>query len=427
MTGRAPLSSRTFKSLSLHRNYRLYFAGQFVSQTGTWLQGAAQAWLVLQLTHSPVALGLLAFWQFGPYAIFGLVGGAVTDMLDARKALLATQTGFALCAVALAALTMSHVITVWEIYAIAGVRGIVLVFDNPSRQALIVQLVGRDELPNAIALNSSVANATRILGPGLGGILIAAVGVGLCFALNAASYIAVLLALLAMRVHELYPLLGARKSRSLIRNLGEGLAYARATPQVLVVLVVLLVISILGINFNVVLPLLASQTLRSGPEVYGLLSACFGAGALVGALLAATLGRSGWLMVLGAAAAFSASQIVLSPLHSVIGCVLVLFGMGVFYTLYTANSNAMVQLAAPGALQGRVAGLYSYIFAGSSPIGALVAGWLCKEGGTSLNFLVAGIGGVAAAAIAATWVWNRKVPAIAAIDTVASDVRVAGS
>lgn len=427
MTIRARLSGRTFKSLSLHRNYRLYFSGQFVSQTGTWLQGAAQAWLVLQLTHSPVALGLLAFWQFGPYAIFGLVGGAITDMVDARKVLLATQTAFALCAAALAALTLLHVITVWEIYAIAGLRGIVLVFDNPSRQALIVQLVGRDELPNAIALNSSVANATRILGPGLGGLLIAAVGVGFCFAINAVSYVAVLVALVAMRANELYPLDRSRKSRSLTRSLGEGLSYAWGTPQVLVVLAMLLVISIVGINFNVVLPLLASQTLHAGPEVYGLLSACFGAGALVGALLSATLSGTGWKMVLGAAGLFSATQVILAPLSAVIGCLVVLFGMGVFYTLYTANSNAMVQLAAPGALQGRVAGLYSYIFAGSSPIGALVAGWLCKEGGTQLNFLAAGIAGVGVAVIAGIWVWRRDIPAAPIIDTVVPEVRIAGS
>lgn len=427
MTARARLSGRTFKSLSLHRNYRLYFAGQFVSQAGTWLQGAAQAWLVLELTHSPVALGLLAFWQFGPYAILGLVGGAITDMLDARKALLATQVALAICAAVLAALTLLHVITVWEIYAIAGVRGIVLVFNNPSRQALIVQLVGRDELPNAIALNSSVANATRILGPGLGGILIATVGVGICFAINAVSFVAVIVALMAMRVIELYPLGQDRVSQSLLRNLAEGVAYAWRTPQVLIVLLVLLVISILGINFNVVMPLLASQTLHSGPEVYGLLTACFGAGALAGALLSATLSRAGWVMVLGAAGLFSGAQIMLSPLHTVIGCVLVLFVMGVFYTLYTSNSNAMVQLAAPGALQGRVAGLYSYIFAGSSPIGALAAGWLCKEGGTSLNFLVAGIGGVVAAAIATAWVWHGRVPATPLVDTIGTEVRVAGS
>jgi MFS family permease len=398
------VGTRTFRSLSLHRNYRLYFSGQFVSQAGTWLQSAAQAWLVLQLTHSAVAVGFLAFWQFGPYAIFGLFGGAITDMLEARKTLMATQIALAIGAALLAALDLLHVITIWEIYAIAAARGIVLVFNNPSRQALIVQLVGRDELPNAIALNSSVANATRILGPGIGGILIATLGVGICFALNAASFVAVIVALAAMRVSELHPVDRSRASRSVTANLKEGLAYAWRTPQVLVVLLVLFVISTLAINFNVVLPLLTSTTLHAGPEVYGLLTACFGAGALIGALVSATISRSSWPIVLGAGAMFSVSQIVLAPLHTTVGCLTLLVMTGIFYTLYTSNSNAMVQLASPGALQGRVAGLYSYIFAGTSPIGALIAGWLIKVGGTQLTFLVAGTGGLIAVAVAALYV-----------------------
>jgi MFS family permease len=398
------LPARTFSSLQRHRNYRLYFYGQFVSQAGTWLQGAAQSWLVLQLTHSPVALGLLVFWQFGPYAILGLVGGAITDMLDARKMLLATQVALAVAACVLAGLTLTNRIAVWEIDVIAALRGIVLVFNNPSRQALIVQLVGRSELPNAIALNSSVANATRVLGPGLAGILIATLGTGICFAINAASFIAVIVALLMMREAELHRTDRVRASRSLARNLQEGLAYAWRTPQVLIVLCVLFVISTLGINFNVLLPLLAQGTLHAGPEVFGLLTACFGAGALVGALLSATLGRTGWLIVLGAGGLFSMAEAVLAPLHNVFGCVALLAVTGVFYTLYTSNSNALVQLATPGELQGRVAGLYSYIFAGTSPLGALIAGWLAKEGGTTLAFLVAGLGGISAVVIAAAWV-----------------------
>jgi MFS family permease len=410
MISRSAVLSRTFSSLQRHRNYRLYFYGQFVSQAGSWLQGAAQSWLVLQLTHSPVALGVLVFWQFGPYAILGLVGGAITDMLDSRRMLMATQIALALAACALAALTLTHQITVWEIDVIAACRGVVLVFNNPSRQALIVQLVGREELPNAIALNSSVANATRVIGPGLGGILIAVLGVGICFAINAASFIAVIVALAMMRPSELYTLGEKRASRSVIKNLAEGVKYSWRTPQVLIVLAVLLVISTIGINFNVLLPLLAQNTLHSGPEVFGLLTASFGAGALIGALLSATISRTGWLIVLGAGCLFSVAQVLLSPLHSVAGCVLMLLVTGIFYTLYTSNSNAMVQLAAPGQLQGRVAGLYSYIFTGTSPIGALAAGWLAHEGGTELAFAVAGISGVVAAVAAAIWVRFGQIP-----------------
>jgi MFS family permease len=426
MKAPAMLTGRTFSSLALHRNYRLYFYGQLVSQAGTWLQSAAQAWLVLQLTHSAVALGFLTFWQFGPYAIFGLLGGAITDMLDARRTLLATQVALAVLAVVLAVLTLGHWVTVWQIDSLAAARGIVLVFNNPSRQALIVQLVGREDLPNAIALNSSVANATRILGPGLGGILIAVLGVGICYAINAASFIAVIIALLAMSAAEMHGMERKRASGSIARNLVEGMAYAWCTPQVLLVLSVLFVISTLGINFNVLLPLLTSQTLHAGPEVFGLLTACFGAGALVGGLISATISRTGWVIVLSAGSLFSLSELLLAPLHSLLGCVALLVVTGVFYTLYASNSNSMVQLAAPAHLQGRVAGLYSYIFAGTSPIGALIAGWLCHEGGTRLAFIVAGVGGLAAAAVAAAWVWRTGVPSAPPLATVSTQIERAG-
>jgi MFS family permease len=187
-------SGRTFASLHEHYNYRLYFSGQFLSQIGTWLQSAAMAWLVLELTHSAFAVGIMTFWQFGPYLVLGLFGGVLSDRLDHRKTLIATQVALALCSGTIAALTFLHGVTVWEAYAIAAIRGLVLIMNNPSRQAFIFQMVGREELPNAIALNSSVANATRIIGPGLGGLLIAAFGVGICFSIDAISYVAVIIA-----------------------------------------------------------------------------------------------------------------------------------------------------------------------------------------------------------------------------------------
>jgi MFS family permease len=256
----ALVATRTFASLRLHRNYRLYFFGQFLSQIGTWLQSAAMAWLVLQLTHSAIAVGLLAFWQFGPYALLGLFGGAISDRLDHRVTLIATQAALALCSGTIAALTLSHVVVVWEVYAIAAMRGLVLVFNNPSRQAFIFQMVGRKELPNAIALNSSLANATRILGPGIGGLLIAAFGVGICFSIDSISYVAVIVALLLMRVDELLPMeRGARQS--VLRGVGEGLRYVRETPALRLALAMFLFICIASINFSVLLPLVASDTL----------------------------------------------------------------------------------------------------------------------------------------------------------------------
>jgi len=394
---RAIVGGRTFTSLRRHYNYRLYFSGQFLSQIGTWLQSAAMAWLVLDLTHSAVAVGFLTFWQFGPYVLLGLFGGALTDRLDHRITLQATQVILALCSTVMATLTLLHVITLWEAYAIAVARGLALILNNPSRQAFLFQMVGRDELPNAIALNSSLANATRILGPGVGGILIAAFGVGICFAIDAVSYVAVIIALLLIHVNELYPI-ERRMQQSVLHSTGEGLRYVWHTPRILVALTMFLFICIFSINFNVLLPLLAGNTLRSGPEVYGLLTACFGAGALAGALISASIGRPSWRTLLLSVTGFGLGEAFLAPQTSVVGAVLVLMLTGVAYTLYTSNTSALVQLSAPGYLQGRVAGLYSYIFAGSGAVGAVVAGSLANVGGTRLAFLVAG-GTVLACAI----------------------------
>lgn len=380
---------RTFASLRRHRNYRLYFFGQFLSQIGTWLQSAAMAWLVLQLTNSAVAVGFLAFWQFGPYALLGLFGGALVDRFNHRVTLQATQIALAVCSGIMAALTLLHVVVVWEAYAIAMARGLILILNNPSRQAFIFQMVGRDELPNAIALNSSLANATRILGPGLGGLLIAAWGVGVAFSIDAVSYVAVIIALMLMRTNEMYPI-ERREQRSVLHGTAEGLRYVWHTPRVFVALLMFLFICIFSINFSVLLPLVASHTLLSGAEIYGLLTACFGAGALTGALISASLGRAAWPLLLSGAVGFGVGEILLAPQRTVIGAVVALLLTGVCYSLYTSNTNALVQLSAPGYLQGRVAGLYSYIFASSGAVGALAAGGLAAAGGTALAFYVAG-------------------------------------
>lgn len=389
---------RTFASLREHRNYRLYFSGQFLSQIGTWLQSAAMAWLVLQLTHSGIAVGLLSFWQFGPYAVLGLFGGAISDRLDHRVTLIATQVGLALCSAVMAVLTLTHVVTVWEAYAIAAVRGLILILNNPARQAFIFQMVGRKELPNAIALNSSVANATRILGPGVGGVLIATFGVGICFSIDAISYVAVILSLLSMNVGELLPL--ERRGRlPVLQGTAEGLGYVRNTPVISIALTMFACICIACINFSVVLPLVASETLHSGAEVYGLLTAVFGAGAMLGALVSASIGRASLRLVLMSAAAFGLGELALAPQRTLIGVTLLLALSGVAYTLYTSNTNALVQLSAPGYVQGRVAGLYSYIFSASNPVGALLDGVLADRSSTEAVFVVGGATALVCAAL----------------------------
>ena len=411
------LGSRTFTSLRKHYNYRLYFSGQFLSQVGTWLQSAAMAWLVLQLTHSAFAVGLLAFWQFGPYALLGLFGGALADRMDHRKTLIATQVALALCSTIIAILTLTNTVVLWEAYAIAAMRGLSLVLNNPSRQAFIFQMVGREELPNAIALNSSLANATRILGPGIGGILIAAFGVGVCFAIDALSYVAVIIALLLMRVDELMKQEQGRRT-TMWTSVVEGLRYVRETPPLRIALIMFTVIAMVCINFSVLLPLLASDTLHAGAEVYGLLTACFGAGALAGALISASIGRATWPVLLVGAAGFGLGEFLLAPQRTVVGAVLLLLATGICYTIYTSTTNALVQLSAPPYLQGRVAGLYSYIFAGSSPFGALLAGSLAAQGGTDLAFLVAGVVALGSA-LFGLLMWRRLRARPEATETVA--------
>jgi MFS family permease len=382
-------------SLRLHRNYRLYFTGQFVSQIGTWLQTAAQSWLILDLTHSAQAVGVLGFCFYGPYALLGLIGGAVADRWDRRTTLLFSQIAMALCAAALAAIVFAHIASVWLIDLIAVVRGVVLVFNSPSRQALMVQLVGRSELGNAIALNSSLNNATRIIGPGIAGILIESTGTGMCFALNAVSFIPVIWAILAMRPSEFHTSADVRRREPLIASIGTGLRYARHTKTVAVALIMMFVVSFLAINFNVLLPVLARQTMHGGPSVYGWIAAIFGCGALAGALIAASRTHVSRRLLIGACALFGVSQLVLAPLHSLLGVGIALFVTGIAYTMYSASTNSIVQIATPGFLQGRVGGLYNYVFIASGPFGSLLVGWLCERGGTMLAFATGGVAALA--------------------------------
>ena len=288
------LNARTFASLKRHRNYRLFFTGQVVSVSGTWMQNVALAWLVVELTHSPLAVGLLAFCRFIPFTVFGLVAGVVADRIDNRKLVIGTQTVSMIFSALFAVLVLGGLETLWVVYLLAILSSTALVFDAPGRHALTFQMVGRDELSNAVALNASLFNASRVVGPALAGVLIAAFGVGVCFAVNAVTFLAVLAGLLLMRTDELVPIERSGEPPTMMRGIGEGFAWVLALPQMRLVLAIVTVVSTVGFNFHVILPLLASDTLNAGPEVFGILSACFGGGALVGALLSASLGRASW-------------------------------------------------------------------------------------------------------------------------------------
>jgi MFS family permease len=385
--------ARTFTSLRIHRNYRLFFSGQIVSVVGTWMQNTALAWFVVDLTHSPVAVGFLAFCRFVPFSVFGLVSGVVADRFDNRRLVMTTQAFQMAVSIALAALAFSGTATVWEAYALAILGGIGLVFDAPGRNSLTYRMVGRDELPNAIALNASLFNASRVIGPAVAGLAIAATSVGVCFAINAVSFLAVIAALWLMRTEELEPV-ERREQPTLLAGVGEGLRYAKGAPRVKAVLLMTLVVSTVGFNFHVLVPVLAADTLHVGATTFGLLSAAFGAGALVGALVAAALARASFKALVAGTGGFSLTMLVLAPQHTVVACALLLFLTGISFTTWTANSQSILQLSAPDHLRGRVLSLYLLAFAGAAPIGGLLSGWLAEVGGTELAFAVAGTAGL---------------------------------
>jgi MFS family permease len=402
------LNARTFASLKRHRNYRLFFTGQLVSVIGTWMQNIALAWLVIELTSSPVAVGILAFCRFVPFTVFGLFAGVVADRVENRKLVIGTQLVSMLLSAILTVVVLTGSATLWLVYVLAALGGCALVFDAPGRHALTFQLVGREELSNAVALNASLFNASRVVGPSLAGVLIAAFGVGACFAINTVSFLAVLTSLLLMRQEELVPVKRDAEPPSVLRSIGEGLRYARVTPEVRLILAIVTVVSTVGFNFHVILPLLASETLDTGPEVFGILSACFGAGALVGALLTAALGRASWKVLVAGTGGFSLTLLAIAPLENVWACAILLFVTGACFTLWTSNANAILQLGAPDHLRGRVVSLFLWAFAGLAPLGGLLAGFLTDVGGTELAFLVSGATGLVMTLIAGRHLQLRR-------------------
>jgi len=391
---------RTFKSLRKHRNYRLFFAGQVVSLSGTWMQNIAMYWYVLTLTHDPISVGILSVCRFGPFTVFGLLSGVMADRFDNRRTVIVTQAVQMALSAALAGLALAGHASEWHVYAIAAGIGTALVLDAPARQGLTFQMVGRDELPNAVALNSTLFNVARIAGPAIAGVTIAAVGVSWCFVANAFSFLAVLTSLLLMRAGELFPL--ARRGRpTLIRGTREGLGYVRRSRPMFVMIGMMVVFASICFNFNILLPILAKQTLESGPETFGVISAAFGAGALVGALATAAVARASSRIMFIGATGFALCELALAPVQSVPLAAVLLFVCGIFFTSYTSNSNARIQLEAPDHLRGRVLSLYYYAWNGLAPVGGVIVGWLCATGGTELAFVVAGVSGLVMAALGA--------------------------
>ena len=390
-----------------HRNFRLFFFGQLVSVTGTWMQSLALAWLMLTLVGSNQAalyLGLLGMVQFLPVLALGLFGGIIADLWPKRATVIATQTLAGLLALALGGLVYFHVVVVWQVFLLAFLLGLVNAVDMPTRQSFVVEMVGDDNIANAIALNSAVFNGARIVGPAVGGIMIGLVGTAACFIFNGISYGAVVIGLLAMRDSELRPAprLAMPRSVSAVRaNLGEGLGYVRRTPVVLLAIMVIGFVSTFGMNFNVVLPILAASVLNVGPQGAGAMYAAMGAGALVAALSVAMLERPRLRILLGGGIVLGVSELVLAATTSYPIALVAVFVAGIGAIATAISANSLVQIVVPGPLRGRVMSVYTTVFAGSTPIGNGLTGGFGGLWGVPVALVMNGAVVIAAEAAAA--------------------------
>jgi MFS family permease len=400
-----------------HRDYRLFWFAQLVSLTGTWLQSLAQSWLVLTLTNSPVQLGLINVFQFGPSLLLGLPGGVLADRVPKRRLLMVTQTAQFAIAAALAALVALGRVELWHIYAAALLAGVVNAVDMPTRQAFVTDMVGRDDLMNAIALNSALFNTTRILGPALAGALISTVGIAVCFVLNAASFLPVVAALALVRAEGL-PGPGARAARP-VAHLKEGLGYVAGTPAVLLPILLVGCVATFGMNFNVWVPLLARDDLGAGAVGFGLLMAALGVGSLTGALALAFAGRQPHRRaMLTTAAIFGGMELALALAAGlrapIVPVMLLMAGIGFAMSTTMAMANTTVQSNAPDALRGRVMSVYTTVFTGSTPLGAAVAGGAAAAFGAPAAVALGGAAALTAAAGVALWGRAHPVAPVAA-------------
>jgi MFS family permease len=388
-----------FQALRI-RNYRLYWLGQLVSLTGTWMQTTAQGWLVLQITQSPLAIGLVTMFQFLPALLLSLFGGAIADRLPKYRLILCTQIAAFVQALIFTLLIATGQIQLWQVYLLALALGLINALDTPARQSFVVELVGREALPNAVALNSLLFNSARVVGPGVAGVLIAQLGLTPAFGLNALSFVAVIGSLLLIRPQELRATPPAPGRGSMLEGIGEGLSYTWRTPQVRLIMIVMAFVGTFGYNFNVVLPLLSGFVLHTDAAGFGALSAALGSGSLVGALtMAYARGVSQRRLLLGAAA--FCVLLGMTALVPVLGVTLVLLAaLGFAGIMFTTSANTLLQLTVPDALRGRVMSLYWMLFAGSTPVGALLIGALSRSIGVpetlticaSLALLGVGIG-----------------------------------
>jgi MFS family permease len=388
MTRARRLGRDTFSSLK-NRNYRLYFIGQIISVSGTWMQRLAQAWLILRLTHNNgFALGVESGLQFLPVLLFGAWGGVIADRYDKRKLLYLTQIVAGVLALGLGLIVAVGAATVLLDYVFSVLLGFVNVIDNPARQTFVMEMVGRDELPNAVGLNSVVMNSSRVVGPAIGGVAISVIGLAPCFFFNAASYLAVLLALWMMSAAQLRPVAIVPKAKGQLR---EGFQYVWSDRMVRTPLVMMAVIGTLAFNFQVVIPLISTNTFGLGAGGFGGLTSAMGAGAVLGGLAAASRKGVSYRRLITLTYAMGISILLAAIAPTLAAEVVALFVMGAASFAFIATANTTLQLTARPEMRGRVMALYAIAFLGSTPIGSPIVGWICAVWGARAGFAIGGI------------------------------------
>lgn len=399
------VAGSTFGSLAV-RNYRLYFIGQVVSVSGSWMQRVAQAWLVLHLTGSGVALGIVSALQFLPMLVLGAWGGVMADRMDKRRVLMLTQAVMGFLALALGVVTLTGSVRLWMVYLLALLLGLVTAMDNPARQSFVMEMVGRAQVTNAVSLNSAVFTGARVVGPAIAGVVISLVGTGWCFVINAVSFAAVVLALVAMDPTRLQRSQAATRRRGLVV---EGLRFVWSRPDIRLPLAILAVVGTLALNWTVILPLLARNTFHGDAGTYGLLFAMLGLGSLAGALFTANRREPSGRLLLVSLAAFGVLMLAAALAPTLPLEVLALVPTGMAALVFQTTANSLIQLRSEPALRGRVMSLYAVLFIGTTPIGAPIVGWAAQQAGPRAALVLGAASILATVAVAAWLVRTRHV------------------
>ena len=429
MTLRPLVRSDSLRALR-HRNFRLFFAGQTVSLVGLWMQSVAQAWLVLTLTNDPLILGITAAAQWLPVLILGLFGGLIADALPKRRTLIVVESVMAALAIVLGALTLAGVVEVWMILVLAVLLGCANAVEMPVRQSFAVEMVGREDVVNAIALNSATFNAARVLGPAVAGLTIAVFDISIAFFINGISFLAVILGLLRMRETELHlppPIPRPRTVGAVIASVGEGVGYVRRTPVVIFPVIVVGLAATIGMNFQVTIPPFARDVLGGDAASFGFLMTASGLGSVAAALYLATRRRpSAWAIAIGASVlGFGLVVTAAIPVYLVAAAALGAAGFGAIWM--AANGNILIQATVPDELRGRVMSVYTTVFAGSTPIGGLIAGAIASALGPAAAIGIGGVLTLVVGGIALLWLRAHRDVAAAAQAPMAMRAALPGS